>query len=55
MYGEGLNHQWNEQEVTWNNDSSNLWSQPGVGGQDRGSLLDTQLVTSSEVVYLNGM
>ncbi|MEC7178665.1 MAG: DNRLRE domain-containing protein, partial [Candidatus Thermoplasmatota archaeon] len=47
---EGLNHQWNEQEVTWiNYDSSNLWSQPGVGGLDRGTLLDTQLVTSSGV------
>ena len=45
---EGLNHDWNVEEVTWNQiDSSTSWSQPGANGLDRGSLLDTSVVSSS--------
>ena len=45
---EGLNHQWNEREVTWNNfDSTNPWSQAGANGLDRGSILDTTIISSS--------
>ena len=45
---EGLNHQWNEQEVTWNKyDASNSWSQAGANGLDRGTILDANIISSS--------
>ena len=40
---EGNNHNWSESEVTWNSyDGDNSWAIPGVGGADRGQLLDVQ-------------
>ena len=49
---EGLNHEWVEQEATWNNyDSTNIWDVPGANGQDRGSLLDSVSISPSASTY----
>ena len=50
---EGLNHDWVEQEATWNNyDSTNVWDVSGANGQDRGSLLDSVSISPSASSYV---
>ena len=45
---EGNNHNWSESKATWNSyDGVNSWLVPGVGGVDRGQLLDTQSIPST--------
>ena len=45
---EGNNHNWSGSEVTWNSyDGDNSWDIPGVGGSDRGQLLDVQNIPNT--------
>ena len=49
---EGNNHDWVESQATWNQYSlGKYWSSGGANGNDRGSILDSQVVSSGVVGF----